>query len=138
MKKHYKINMKYIITESRLDQVVTEYLNEIFPLDNVNYLNPIEYNHDTREEYEDENRVEFYLGEEYEDGETTIFKWYDCKYFYPDSPAQNICPKVVVEHPYDDTLIAYFGDKWEEPFKKWFTENFNLPVKTVEWKRMMF
>lgn len=128
--------MKYIITESRLDKVVTEYLNEIFPLDDVNYLNPIEYNDDTREEYEDETRVEFYLGD-YEDGETTIFKWYDCKYFYPDSPVQNICPTVVVEHPYDDTLIAYFSDKWEEPFKKWFTENFNLPVNTVEWKRMM-
>jgi 3'-phosphoadenosine 5'-phosphosulfate sulfotransferase (PAPS reductase)/FAD synthetase len=127
--------MKYIIAESRLDKVVTEYLNEIFPLDDVNYLNPIEYNDDTREEYEDETRVEFYLGD-YEDGETTIFKWYDCKYFYPDSPVQNICPTVVVEHPYDDTLIAYFSDKWEEPFKKWFTENFNLPVKTVEWKRM--
>jgi 3'-phosphoadenosine 5'-phosphosulfate sulfotransferase (PAPS reductase)/FAD synthetase len=104
-------------------------------LDDVNYLNPIEYNDDTREEYEDETRVEFYLGD-YEDGETTIFKWYDCKYFYPDSPVQNICPTVVVEHPYDDTLIAYFSDKWEEPFKKWFTENFNLPVNTVEWKRM--
>jgi 3'-phosphoadenosine 5'-phosphosulfate sulfotransferase (PAPS reductase)/FAD synthetase len=128
--------MKYIITESRLDKVVTEYLNEIFPLDDVNYLNPIEYNDDTREEYEDETRVEFYLGD-YEDGETTIFKWYDCKYFYPDSPVQNICPTVVVEHPYDDTLIAYFSDKWEEPFKKWFTENFNLPVNTVEWKRMI-
>jgi hypothetical protein len=127
--------MKYIIAESRLDKVVTEYLNEIFPLDDVNYLNPIEYNDDTREEYEDETRVEFYLGD-YEDGETTIFKWYDCKYFYPDSPVQNICPTVVVEHPYDDTLIAYFSDKWEEPFKKWFTENFNLPVNTVEWKRM--
>jgi 3'-phosphoadenosine 5'-phosphosulfate sulfotransferase (PAPS reductase)/FAD synthetase len=129
--------MKYIIAESRLENIVIEYLNGMFDVSDVNSTNPIEYNHDTREEYEDETRVEFYLGD-YEDGETTIFKWYDCKYFYPDSPAQNICPKVVVEHPYDDTLIAYFGDKWEVPFKKWFTENFNLPVKTVEWKRMMF
>ena len=128
--------MKYIIAESRLDKVVTEYLNEIFPLDDVNYLNPIEYNDDTREEYEDETRVEFYLGD-YEDGETTIFKWYDCGYFNPGSSAQDICPTVVIEHPYDDRLIAYFGDKWEEPFKKWFTENFDLPVKTVEWKRMI-
>jgi len=55
--------MKYIIAESRLEKVVTEYLNEIFPLDDVNYLNPIEYNDDTREEYEDETRVEFYLGD---------------------------------------------------------------------------
>jgi hypothetical protein len=129
--------MKYVITESKLNQVITDYLNEIFPLDNVHYTNPTDYDDETGENYDDDTRVEFYLGEEYEDGETTIFKWYDCKYFYPDSHAQTICPKVVVEHPYDDRLLAYFSDKWEEPFKKWFTENFNLPVKTVEWKRMI-
>ncbi len=127
--------MKYIITESRLDQIVTEYLNELFPLDDVHYTNPNEYDDETGEDYDDDTRVEFYLGD-YED-ENTIFKWYDCEYFYPNSDAQTICPTVVVEHPYDDTLLAYFSDKWEEPFKKWFTENFNLPVKTVEWKRMI-
>lgn len=126
--------MRYIITESKLEQVITDYLNDLFPLDNVNYTNPNEYDDETGEDYDDDTRVEFYLGD-YED-EDTIFKWYDCEYFYPDSPAQTICPIVVIEHPYDDRLIAYFNDKWEEPFKKWFTENFDLPVKTVEWRRM--
>ena len=50
--------MKYIITESRLDQVVTEYLNEIFPLDNVHYTNPTEYDNETGENYDDDTRVE--------------------------------------------------------------------------------
>jgi len=127
--------MKYIITESRLESAITEYLNKVFPLDNVNYTNPTEYDYETNENYDDDTRVEFYLGD-YGD-EDTIFKWYDCEYFYPESHAQTICPTVVIEHPYDDRLIAYFNDKWEEPFKKWFTENFDLPVKTVEWKRMM-
>ena len=127
--------MKYIITESRLDDIVIEYLNGMFDVSNVRSTNPTEYNDETGENYDDDTRVEFYLGD-YED-ENTIFKWYDCGYFYPDSPAQNICPTVVVEHPYDDRLIALFNDKWEEPFKKWFTENFDLPIKTVEWKRMM-
>ena len=127
--------MKYIITESRLDDIVIEYLNGMFDVSNVRSTNPTEYNDETGENYDDDTRVEFYLGD-YED-ENTIFKWYDCGYFYPDSPAQNICPTVVVEHPQDDRLIALFNDKWEEPFKKWFTENFDLPIKTVEWKRMM-
>jgi len=127
--------MKYIITESKLDQVITDYLNELFPLDNVHYTNPNEYDDETGEDYDDDTRVEFYLGD-YEE-ENTIFRWYACEYFYPDSYAQTICPTVVVEHPYDDRLIAYFNDKWEESFKKWFTENFDLPIKTVEWKRMM-
>ena len=127
--------MRYIITESKLDQIITDYLNDLFSLDNVHHTNPTEYDDETGENYDDDTRVEFYLGD-YEN-EDTIFKWYDCEYFYPDSQAQTICPTVVVEHPYDDRLIAYFGDKWEEPFKKWFTENFDLPVKTVEWRRMM-
>ena len=87
-------------------------------------------------DYDDDTRVEFYIGD-YEDGDNDIFKWYDCEYFYEDSDPRNRCPLVVIDHPYDDTLTGYFGDKWEEPFKKWFTENFDLPVKTVEWKRMM-
>ena len=93
-------------------------------------------NDETGEEYDDDTRVEFYIGD-YEDGDNDIFKWYDCEYFYEDSEPRNRCPLVVIEHPYDNTLVGYFGDKWEEPFKKWFTENFDLPVKTVEWKRLM-
>ena len=73
--------MKYIIAESKLDQVIINYLNELFPLDNVHYTNPTEYDDETGENYDDDNRVEFYLGD-YED-ENTIFRWYDCEYFYP-------------------------------------------------------
>jgi hypothetical protein len=127
--------MKYIITESKLDQVITDYLNELFPLDDVHYINPNEYDDETGEEYEDDTRVGFYLGN-YEDGDNDIFKWYDCKYFDEGSEPKNHCPLVIIEHPYDDRLTSYFNDKWEEPFKKWFTENFDLPIKTVEWKRM--
>jgi len=128
--------MKYIIAESRLENIVIEYLNGMFDVSNINSMNPYEYDDETGAEYEDDSRVLFYLGD-YEDSDNYIFKWYDCGYFNPGSSAQDICPTVVIEHPYDDRLIAYFGDKWEEPFKKWFTENFDLPVKTVEWKRMI-
>jgi hypothetical protein len=30
-------------------------------------------------------------------------------------------------------LDGFFNDLWHEPFKKWIMENFDLPVKTVEW-----
>ena len=128
--------MKVLITESQLDTYVFKTLDEMFPEDEVHYVAPYEYDDETGAEYEDDSRVLFYLGD-YEDGDNDIFKWYDCGYFNPGSSAQDICPTVVIEHPYDDRLIAYFGDKWEEPFKKWFTKNFDLPVKTVEWKRMI-
>ena len=127
--------MKYVIKESRLEETITNYLNELFDVDNINYHYPYEYDDETGEEGEDENRVNFFIGD-YDDGDNDCFKWYDCEYFYEDSEPRNRCPLVVIDHPYDDTLSGYFGDKWEEPFKKWFTENFDLPIKTVEWKRL--
>ena len=127
--------MKYIITESRLESAIMEYLNKVFPSDNVYFTNPTEYDYETGENYDDDTRVEFYLGD-YEN-EDTIFRWYDCEYFYENSDPRERCPMVTVEHPYDNTLDGFFGNRWEEPFKKWFTENFDLPVKTVESTRLV-
>ena len=127
--------MKYIITESRLESAIMEYLNKTFPLDNVYFTNPTEYDYETGENYDDDTRVEFYLGD-YEN-EDTIFRWYDCEYFYENSDPRERCPIVTVEHPYDNTLDGFFGNRWEEPFKKWFTKNFDLPIKTVESTRLV-
>ena len=55
--------MKYIINESRLESAITEYLNKIFPLDNVYLTNPTEYDDETGENYDDDTRIEFYLGD---------------------------------------------------------------------------
>ncbi len=35
--------MKYVITESKLDTVVTNYLDELFDLENINHTNPEEW-----------------------------------------------------------------------------------------------
>ena len=87
--------MKYIITESRLDTIITEYLIEIFDVDNVHYTNPTEYDYETGEDYDDDTRVEFYFGD-YED-ENTIFKWYDCEYFYNDKSHREIANMLGVD-----------------------------------------
>ena len=102
--------MKYIITESKFDQIIINYFNELFDVDNINYTNPTEYDDETGENYDDDTMVEFYIGD-YEDGDNDIFKWYDCEYFYEYSDPRNRCPLVVIDHPYDDTLTGYFGDK---------------------------
>jgi hypothetical protein len=39
---------------------------------------------------------------------------------------------VSVEYEYEKILNGYFNEMWYEPFKKWFTENFELPVKTLD------
>jgi len=124
--------MKYVITESQLDIAIMNYLDELFQVDNINYHSPYEDNQDTREEYEDMNRMNFFIGD-YDDGENDIFKWYSCDYFEAYSHAKIKCPIVDVETKYSAILNGYFGDRWVKPFKIWFSENFHEPVKTVEW-----
>jgi len=124
------MNMKYIITESRLETIITKFLDLLFNVDNIHYTVPYEYDDKTGEEGDDMTRMEFYIGD-YENDET-CFRWYDCEYFNQDSPARDICPTVTLEYKYENILNHYFGDTWKEPFKKWFIHNFGNPVKTVD------
>jgi len=124
--------MKYIITESRLEDTIMNYLDELFDIQNLNWTHPYDYDDETGEEGEDENRIEFYIGD-YEGDEEGCFRWYDCDYFNEGSPAQDICPTITIENEYVNALNGYFGEMWQEPFKKWIELHFELPVKTVEW-----
>lgn len=123
--------MKYLIKESRLEEFIVDYLNKMFPIEEMSWNHPVEYFQDRDEEDEDLNRVVFYLGPSMDD--ESVFRWYGCDYFNPDSHAQNICPTVDLENEFSEVLNGYFGNRWVEPFKKWFTLNFELPVETVEW-----
>jgi hypothetical protein len=122
--------MKYLITESKLEETIINYFYKLFPVDNIHSTNPTDYDGENGENYDDETRVEFYIGD-YGD-EDTCFRWYDCEYFYPDNQIKVSCPMVSVEHEYEKILNGYFNEMWHEPFKKWFTENFELPVKTID------
>jgi len=123
--------MKYIITESKLEETIMNYFDVIFDIQDLNWTHPYDYNDETDEEGEDENRIEFYIGDYEGDGEG-CFRWYDCGYFTEGSPAQDICPIISIESRYASSLDGYFGDLWKEPFKKWIKLHFDLPVKTVD------
>jgi hypothetical protein len=123
--------MKYLITESKLEESILYYINELFDVNNIHWTNPFGHDDETDEEWEDENRVVFYVGD-YTGEDEGCFYWYACDYFNPNSPASKICPMVSVEVQYERQLNAYFGDLWKEPFKKWFKEHFELPVKTID------
>lgn len=130
--------MKYIITESSLDKVIKKYLNDVFDSEDLNIINPYDFDDETGEEMEDENHIIFYIGDDYDDYDA-VFEWYDCEYFYEDSPQRQnqTCPVVIVNHPYDDDLSDTFGeDSWQEAFKQWMMEKYDLPVTTVEWNRL--
>jgi hypothetical protein len=122
--------MKYIITESRLEENILHYINELFDVNDINWTPRVEYDDDGFE-YEDENQMVFYVGD-YEGEDEGCFYWYACDYFNPNSPASEKCPIVSVELKYKKQLDGYFGDLWHGPFKKWFKEHFELPVKTVD------
>jgi hypothetical protein len=125
-----EIDKKYGINESKLDEFITNYLYELFDVDNINYTVPYEYNDETGEEGDDDTRMEFYIGD-YENDDT-CFRWYDCEYFNSNSYAKDICPTVTVEYKYENILNGYFEDKWREPFRKWFIYVFDIPVKTID------
>jgi hypothetical protein len=122
------------ITESRRDKVMTEYFNELFNVDEINWSHPLEfygYGGDRGgEEYVDETRTKFYIGPEFNDD--IVFYFYEEEYFSPDSGMKDKCPLIVVEDDYKRSLDGYFGDSWHELFKKWFKENFGLEIKTID------
>ena len=122
--------MKFIITESRLEENILYYINEIFDVNDINWTHRLDYDDDGYE-YEDENQIVFYVGD-YEGEDEGCFYWHACDYFNPNSPASEKCPIVTVELQYKKQLDGYFGDMWYGTFKKWFKEHFELPVKTVE------
>ena len=122
--------MKFIITESRLEENILYYINEIFDVNDINWTHRLDYDDDGYE-YEDENQIVFYVGD-YEGEDEGCFYWYSCDYFDANSKAKDLlCPMVSVEVKYKKQLDGYFGDLWHEPFRKWFKEHFELDVKTV-------
>lgn len=135
--------MKYIITESKLNEIIKNYLNSVFDVNNIGWTygsddwgNDVDY------------AVKFYEGD-YEDGldENTIFRWYDEGYWNEQieelSPSQEYDRKLLKKHinqspivEFEDSNISnslngYFGDTWKEPFKEWFHDNFNFEVNTI-------
>ena len=83
---------------------------------------------------EDLDRLIFYKEDE---DYKIIFNWYDKSYwnaersdyakrFYEKSPILDF------ENANDlDSLNGYFGDIWVPVFKKWFQDNFRIPVKSI-------
>ena len=64
--------MKYLITESKLEESIVHYINELFDVNNIHWTNPLEQDDETGEEWDDDNRVIFYVGD-YE-GEDAFFQ----------------------------------------------------------------
>jgi len=134
--------MKYIITESKLEEIIVNYLNKMYDVNNINSKHPLENDEETDNWEEDPNRRYFYKGDdEYDD---RIFLWYDKEYWDADkinatdtvtNTVKNYyekSPTLDFENINDLTILnGYFGDAWVPVFKKWFEDNFGVAVKSI-------
>jgi len=118
----YLYDMKFIISENRINDLVIKYLNKTYDINNIHWTYGMDDNYD-----EDENSVEVYFGD-YGDGEE-FFRWYNSDYFVVKCDR---CPLLDMDTDIKENLTNLFGNKWEEPFKEWVKTHFNLDVKTIE------
>ena len=128
--------MKIIISENKLNQMIINYINDMFDVDNIHWTyatddwgNEVDY------------AAQFYLGD-FEDN-NDLFRWYDYGYWDSDNRvfySKSLINKWKEESPileFEDTekkeeLDNMFSDKWHQPFKEWFMKNFKLPIKTIK------
>ena len=123
--------MKLTITENKLNDLILKYIEDMFPVEEINYT-----------EFEDEDgnpddsAYSFYFGD-YNDGEEIIFRWYGKEYWRGDDTEIlrhriERSPVLYFEDSNNiDKLNAMFGDKWEPVFKQWFDHHFGLEINKV-------
>ena len=128
--------MKYLITESKLNSAIYEYIDQLFHNGyNIRMEaaededgNPIEYAYDFIQENGGFGFLFTWTGKEYYETEgretVTSFgkKWIDY------APVIEIAEDEIINQ-----LKGMFGEMWVPIFKQWFTDTFSLPVKTVEY-----
>jgi hypothetical protein len=120
--------MEYVITESRLNQTVKNFLNSTLDVENINWTFIID---DWGNEQDD--GIVFYLGDYLDD--EVIFRLYNEDYWSGASDyLKPLSPMLYIEDQgLLNSLEGYFNDAWKEGFKEWFFETFNIPVKTIDY-----
>lgn len=130
--------MKVIITENRVFDSIYKYLDKKFDPSEINWVYGIgedEYGY-TDINIENENFLIFYKGEwEGEYDSDIVFHYFDVDYYDKNDPShkpfRDQSPILEVMSKNAEHLDTMFDNHWVEPMKKWFQDNFNLPVKTV-------
>jgi hypothetical protein len=124
--------MKIIITENQLNNIeqhIYDYINELYDVDNINYVEQELYDFDVRE-YVMSDDINFYNGD-YSDGET-IFILYKEGYERIRDGKILEGPVLFIEDENKIELLNQFGDLWKPVFKKWFKDNFDYKFKSID------
>jgi hypothetical protein len=132
--------MKVIITESKLEKVIYDFLDELFAAENgnteIHKLESLSASDELNEPIE--GAYEFVNDDYYEHDQEYLFSWTG-KEYYKNHKHQSFGARLVNEapiveiHDYEriKKLDSYFGDIWKPVFKKWFENKVNLPIKTL-------
>ena len=129
--------MKYLITESKLNRAIHDYLDEMIPEDEMEIHSPLDYDDDGNEVY-DKCRILFTIGD-MNDGEAA-FRYYDKCYWSEKAPNYLRLlelletynpPYLDIEQPFGNLLRGMFGNHLDEPFKEWFTNRYKLPLNKI-------
>jgi len=130
--------MKYLITESKLEQVIYDYIDKLFAAENgkteIHKLNSID------EDGKDIDGAYDFVNDDYydDDNQDYLFSWTG-KEYYENHQSQSFGTRLVNEAPIVEildknkvmTLNSIFSEMWEPIFDKWFQDKVNLPIKTL-------
>jgi hypothetical protein len=131
--------MKYLITESKLDDVIYNYIDELFAAENgsteIHKLESINQDGENIEDVYDIVNDDYY---DDNNGGDYLFTWAGKKY-YENHAHQSFGARLVDEAPIVEindggkvrNLDSYFGNLWKPVFIKWFKDKVNLPIKTI-------
>ena len=133
--------MKYLITESKLEQVIYDYIDKLFAAENgkteIHKLNSLGEDDDEIDDAYDFVNDDYYDG----DNQDYLFSWTGREY-YDNEKRKNYMSKGIkfidlapIVEIHDEnkirTLNLIFNEMWKPIFKKWFQDKVNLPVKTL-------
>jgi hypothetical protein len=130
--------MKVVITENRLFNSIYKYIDETFNSNEMDWVYGLGVDDDgyVDIDMENENFLIFFKGEwEGEEDSDSVFHYFDVDYYDKNDPShkpfRDKSPTLEVLGEYGRHLDSMFDNHWHEPMKKWFQDNFNLPVKTL-------
>ena len=130
--------MKVIISENKLTNSIYNYIDETFNPNEMDWVYGLGVDDDGYVDIdkENENFLIFFKGEwEGEEDSDSVFHYFDVDFYDKNDPShkpfRDKTPILEVLGEYGRHLDAMFDNHWHEPMKKWFQDNFNLPVKTL-------
>jgi len=119
--------MKIIISESRVNDAIYNFIDSYYDVDMINVESMPNMDH------KKENcGLDYYISDE--DYDETIFKLYFKDYWiYKNDPKIELSPLLIFEdEEFYENLDNIFGNRWNPVFVQWFKDKFNQDIKTIE------